>query len=154
MLQKGHNRCVPDPDEVAVMTLSTAKQDVSSESTRRELEKIEQNLRAEREDLLSELAVDSAHPDELTDGWQDRDEPSEGQIRDVEFVHRGALRQRIFQIEGALERIQLGTYGRCVNCGRAIESERLAQEPETSFCLSCQSELEGETPSATTWKNG
>lgn len=149
MLRKGHNRCVPDPDEVAVMTLSTAKQNISSESTRRDLEKIDQNLRAEREDLLSELAVDSAHPDELTDGWQDRDEPSEGQIRDVEFVHRGALRQRIIQIEAALERIKLGTYGRCVKCGRAIESGRLAQEPEASFCLSCQSELEGENVSAT-----
>lgn len=131
------------------MILRTAKKQPLSEGTRRDLDKIEQDLRTEREKLVSELAADSATPDELTDGWQDRDEPSEGQIRDVEFVHRGALRQRVLLIEGALERIKLGTYGRCAKCGRAIESRRLAQEAEALFCLGCQSDSEGETVPAT-----
>jgi RNA polymerase-binding transcription factor DksA len=131
------------------MTLSTAWQNASGEGRERNPETIEQHLRAERERLLKELVVDSAHPDELTDGWQERDEPSEGQIRDVEFVHRGALRQRILHIEGALERIKLGTYGRCVRCGGAIESERLSQAAEAPLCLDCQSEYEGETVPAT-----
>ena len=131
------------------MILRTAKKQPLSEGTRRNLNKIEQDLRAEREKLVSELAADSATPDELTDGWRDRDEPSEGQIRDVEFVHRGALRQRVLLIEGALERIKLGTYGRCAKCGRAIESGRLAQEAEALFCLGCQRDLEGETVPAT-----
>jgi putative phosphoribosyl transferase len=52
--------------------------------------------------------------DELADGWQDRDSASEAEIRDVEFGHRGAIRQRILQIERALERIKSDTYGRCV----------------------------------------
>jgi RNA polymerase-binding transcription factor DksA len=37
----------------------------------------------------------------------------------------------------------VGTYGRCVRCGRAIDSTRLAEEPEVSSCLVCQSEYEG-----------
>lgn len=131
------------------MILRTAKKQPLSEGTRRNLNKIEQGLRAEREKLVSELAADSATPDELTDEWRDRDEPSEGQIRDVEFVHRGALRQRVLLIEGALERIKLGTYGCCAKCGRAIESGRLAQEAEALFCLGCQRDLEGETVRAT-----
>ena len=131
------------------MILRTTKQKPLIEGTRRDPEEIVRYLRAKREKLLSELTVDSAIPDELTDGWQDRDEPSEGQIRDVEFVHRGALRQRVLQIEGALERIKLGTYGTCVKCGRAIESGRLAREAETSLCLRCQIDFEGETATAT-----
>lgn len=131
------------------MILRTTKQKPSIEGTRQDPAEIERYLRAKRENLLSELNADSAAPDELTDGWQDRDEPSEGQIRDLEFVHRGALRQRVLQIEGALERIKLGTYGICVKCGQAIESGRLAQESEVSFCLRCQTAFEGEAVPAT-----
>jgi RNA polymerase-binding transcription factor DksA len=149
MVQNGHGRCVADPDEVVGMTLSTAKQNTFGEGARRNLEMIEQHLRAERDRLLAELVVGSAHPDELADGWQDRDDPSEGQIRDVEFVHRGAIRQRILHIEEAIERIKLGTYGRCVRCGSVIESQRLAQAAEAPLCLDCQSEYEGETVPAT-----
>ncbi|HWN98966.1 MAG TPA: hypothetical protein VNS63_06800 [Blastocatellia bacterium] len=124
------------------MPKSSAEQRPESRNIPEHRKQAEQQLRAERENLLSELAGDSAHLDELADGWQDRDSAAEDEIRDVEFGHRGALRQRILQIDQAIERIKLGTYGRCVKCGRAIESMILAEEPEVSFCLVCQSEYE------------
>jgi RNA polymerase-binding transcription factor DksA len=72
------------------------------------------------------------------------DSAAESEIRDVEFVHRGALRQRILQIERALEQIKLGTYGRCTACRRAIDAARLTKTPDVQMCLACETELEGE----------
>ena len=106
---------------------------------------VEQQLRDELEKLLSELTLDRTPPDELADGWQDRDSAAESEVRDVEFVHRGALRRRMLQIERALERIKLGTYGRCAECGDAIDAARLSEEPHVQLCLGCESALEGES---------
>jgi len=46
------------------------------------------------------------------------------------------------QIEGALERIEAGTYGCCVECGGRIPKTRLNAIPYTSYCVKCARELE------------
>ena len=104
----------------------------------------ELRLRAEREKLLSGLAADSTSVDELFDGWQERGSASEDEIRDLEYMHRGAIRQRIHQIDHALKRIKAGTYGRCDRCGESINRLRLANEPVVALCLTCQKSIEGE----------
>jgi DnaK suppressor protein len=40
-------------------------------------------------------------------------------------------------IESALERIDLGTYGRCVQCDGAISKARLNAIPYTPVCIKC-----------------
>ncbi|MFY9608107.1 MAG: hypothetical protein WAU45_05760 [Blastocatellia bacterium] len=117
--------------------------------TPRQWKKAEQQLRAERAKWLSELAEDLVPPDELTDGWQDRDSASESEIRDVEFTHRGAIREQILQIDQALDRIKAGTYGRCTGCGQVINRKRLANDLDAPFCLACQRALEGEGATST-----
>lgn len=46
------------------------------------------------------------------------------------------------QIEGALERIESGTYGSCVECGGRIPKMRLNAIPYTPYCIKCASERE------------
>ncbi len=41
-------------------------------------------------------------------------------------------------IEEALERIELGTYGRCSECGKPIEQKRLSAVPWALLCVNCQ----------------
>jgi RNA polymerase-binding transcription factor DksA len=48
--------------------------------------------------------------------------------------------QEIRMIEAALDRIERGTYGICVNCGDPISSERLDVLPHTPRCRECVSE--------------
>ena len=117
--------------------------------TAKRWKKAERQLRADREKCVSELAEDRVPPDELAEGWQDRDSASESEIRDVEFAHRGAIRERILQIDEALDRIRAGTYGRCIGCGHVIDKRRLANEPDTPFCVDCQRALEGESAAPT-----
>jgi len=45
-------------------------------------------------------------------------------------------------IEGALQRIENGTYGKCVNCGADIAPERLEALPYAELCINCKREAE------------
>ena len=46
------------------------------------------------------------------------------------------------QVLAALERLDAGTYGRCVNCGTELPEERLEARPEAARCVNCQHDLE------------
>ena len=45
-------------------------------------------------------------------------------------------------IEAALERIEDGVYGACVECGGKIPKTRLNAIPQTPYCVKCASKLE------------
>jgi DnaK suppressor protein len=47
------------------------------------------------------------------------------------------------QIEAALERIEDGVYGSCVECDGRINKQRLNAIPFTPFCIKCANRLEG-----------
>lgn len=45
---------------------------------------------------------------------------------------------RIQDINSALEKIKKGTYGKCENCGKNIDEERLKVLPEARECGKCE----------------
>ncbi|MER7545463.1 TraR/DksA family transcriptional regulator [Actinomadura sp.] len=45
--------------------------------------------------------------------------------------HRGG-------VAAALERIDAGAYGRCVDCGEAVPEGRLEARPDAARCITCQ----------------
>jgi RNA polymerase-binding transcription factor DksA len=50
--------------------------------------------------------------------------------------------EALVQIEGALERIEEGTYGSCVECDAKIAKARLNAIPYTPVCIKCASKIE------------
>ncbi len=46
------------------------------------------------------------------------------------------------QINAALERLDSGTYGTCVRCGREINPRRLEALPYATLCIDCQAATE------------
>lgn len=50
--------------------------------------------------------------------------------------------EALYEIEGALKRIDLGTYGKCESCEKAVNRERLMAVPFARMCVRCQSEAE------------
>jgi DnaK suppressor protein len=46
-------------------------------------------------------------------------------------------RLRLTALDQALERLDAGTYGRCVGCGREIGAERLEARPGAEHCIAC-----------------
>lgn len=58
-----------------------------------------------------------------------------------EAMLAGARRQRS-DVLAALHRIDLGTYGTCVDCGGLVPEGRLEAKPEAARCLKCQGRLD------------
>lgn len=58
--------------------------------------------------------------------------------------------QQMRDIESALKRIALGTYGRCVDCGQPIERQRLEVYPTAKRCTRCQQIYEHDHATAPT----
>jgi len=50
--------------------------------------------------------------------------------------------ETLVQIEGALERVESGVYGSCLECSGKIPKMRLKAIPYTPYCVKCASELE------------
>jgi len=51
------------------------------------------------------------------------------------------LRAKLEEVDHALEKIGLGTYGRCDGCGQDIPRERLEILPEAGLCVVCKSKI-------------
>jgi DnaK suppressor protein len=58
-----------------------------------------------------------------------------------EAVLAVARRQRSAVLD-ALHRIDLGTYGTCVDCGKGVPEGRLEAKPEAARCVACQGRLD------------
>jgi DnaK suppressor protein len=73
-------------------------------------------------------------------GTDDEHDP-EGATSAFERQHLAALigqaRTKLADIDGALGRLELGSYGTCERCGQPIGAERLAARPTATACISC-----------------
>ena len=59
---------------------------------------------------------------------------------DGELMTRNLEREskRLRDVQIALERIEEGSYGTCLNCEEEISTKRLNAVPWTSLCIDCQ----------------
>lgn len=48
----------------------------------------------------------------------------------------------VMQIDNALLRIEDGSYGNCLECGKPIPEKRLQLVPYTEYCVDCAEEME------------
>src|SRR4051812_43777811 len=58
------------------------------------------------------------------------------------FHQSNSERQLLQMVESALDRIRLGSFGQCINCGEEINTKRLEAVPWTRYCIECQEKLE------------
>lgn len=65
---------------------------------------------------------------------------------DKSFVLQMKNRERdvLWQIDGAIRRLDEGTFGDCERCGEAISEGRIEAFPFTTLCIDCKAELESE----------
>lgn len=57
----------------------------------------------------------------------------------------GNSRTLLEQVERALQRLDNGTYGFCLRCGKPIDARRLEALPSAEYDLECQEIIERET---------
>ena len=95
---------------------------------------------------------------EIEAGATKRGEPRDGNVpdsaelsaddvvRDVTMAEIDRDAAEIESIDAALERLDAGTYGQCIDCGTTIPRARLAQNPEAARCVACQRHREQNSP--------
>ncbi len=63
--------------------------------------------------------------------------------REIGFATRELVLERVNRLSAALDRLNEGEYGRCVECGERISPARLRALPEVQTCVRCHGRLEG-----------
>jgi len=58
--------------------------------------------------------------------------------REIDYTLEENSEHVLSAIDDALKRIEGGTFGVCVNCGKAISEDRLAALPWATTCIDCK----------------
>jgi DnaK suppressor protein len=66
------------------------------------------------------------------------DEATASQGKSESLQEEALASQTLIEVQEALQRIEDGTYGKCVACGRPIETARLEAVPWARYCLADQ----------------
>ncbi|HET6817580.1 MAG TPA: TraR/DksA C4-type zinc finger protein [Mycobacteriales bacterium] len=98
-----------------------------------ELERSAAVLQRTDADDTSELSTFDQHPADSGTNLADADR--EEATLEVLLAQQERVRE-------ALARVEAGTYGRCVDCGRELPDERLEARPEAERCVECQQKVE------------
>jgi len=134
---------------------SSARRDFSHQSAsqsegradplkKRDMQKFRKILTEQRDELLKnarktlsgEIHLDpDDFPDEIDTASSEMNLAFQGRLRERE-------RSLITKIGEALDKIDRGVFGECVNCGEEIGVKRMEARPMAQLCIDCKSEEE------------
>jgi DnaK suppressor protein len=115
---------------------------------RQELEKYRERLLTLRRELAGDVSTLRAEGLALgTDGTQDMaDEASNTYARQMLLGMSERERAMLREIDGALDRLDDGSFGTCEDCGDPIGEARLKVVPQATLCVDCKADREGRGP--------
>ncbi|KKU11742.1 MAG: Transcriptional regulator, TraR/DksA family [Parcubacteria group bacterium GW2011_GWB1_45_7] len=105
--------------------------------TDQDKEKLKSLLLKERVDLEKRLLelTDVDFGSDIDSGEQESDETEE---LSSNIPVSNSFRDRLSDIDEALEKMEAGTYGICENCGSEISMDLLQVNPESRLCKNCK----------------
>ena len=95
-------------------------------------------LEQERKLILEEIKKNEAPVDFGSDIDHFEEETDEAEEVSNQLAVAQDLKQRLDDVEVALEKIREGKYGICEKCGGEIEEEILDIDPESRLCKRCK----------------
>jgi DnaK suppressor protein len=87
------------------------------------------------EEVPGAIGDNSPYADEV-------DEIQANERREIGFATRELLVDRVNRLSAALERLNSGDYGTCIECEEKISPARLRALPEVQTCVRCQDRIE------------
>ena len=103
------------------------------------LEQLRSGLRVELDADVATLARDVEEKGEdTTPSQHPADVASDLYAREELVAEQLTLQRQLELVDDALARMREGSYGTCVDCGKAIAPERLEALPEAARCIDCQ----------------
>ncbi len=119
--------------------------------TKKELTHYKQKLLAERDRILRELGRITEAINEASDEQESAKQSYSNHLADLgtdymekekNYYYADQEGQYLRAIEAALERIERGDYGLCVECGDVISEKRLEAVPAAELCINCKDRKE------------
>lgn len=103
-------------------------------------QELKEQLEKEAGELEVEIKDASKEPDYGSDieGEVGEEEADEAEEEGLELGVKQVLKERMEDIEAALEKIIKGGYGKCEQCGKDIPMEVLRVNPESRLCKDCK----------------
>jgi len=111
------------------------------------IEKLKKALELQKKSLQKELESFANQDKNLKHNWDTRypnredgdkdEEADEVQEYDNMLSLEHSLEEKLRAVNISLDKIEKGEYGKCENCGKEIEIERLQAAPEAKLCMKC-----------------
>lgn len=112
--------------------------------TAEQLENYKKILLEQRERLAGQLNENQRQSFEF--GLEEMPDPVDAAVQDrsqtILLSISESERDLIDLTDAALQRIELGSYGTCQNCGQEIAEARLNAVPYARYCMKCQEKME------------
>ena len=106
--------------------------------TEQQVEKYKRILEEQRRKLVEGVEDSEAAP-EFGDTVSDFDgEADEAEELENQLSIGDTMRERLNNIDEALEKVENGTYGICEECGKEIGEKVLQAAPESILCAECK----------------
>lgn len=109
-------------------------------------EAIRQRLEADRAALQAEIDATLVENENQEDSYGAKQHPADDATelfqRELNIPLMSNAQDLLHQVEAALRRLDVGTYGSCARCGRPINPERLEALPYAAYCIDCQAIVE------------
>ena len=102
---------------------------------RNTVEKELESSREKADEVLKNNSVNAIYSSHMADAGTDQQEMEKNYYmmdRENKFLQ---------YLNRALEMIEDGTFGICVNCGQLINKERLLEVPHTTSCFECKTKV-------------
>jgi RNA polymerase-binding protein DksA len=114
-----------------------------------ELEKYRTLLLKKKNELLDEMGIimDSQISSTIKDATGDissysyhmADQGTDNMGRELAFMFASKSGRLVYHIDEALQRMEKGTYGKCMVCNKQIRRPRLTAVPHARMCINCKS---------------
>jgi DnaK suppressor protein len=102
-----------------------------------QIARFEEILTRKREELRRGLSKEDSQ-DAHDFGRDEGDRANFSQSKEMSFRQKAQERGLLVLVEGALSRIENGTFGDCLSCGQEISAKRLNAVPWSRYCITCQ----------------
>ena len=110
---------------------------------KKKLEYFRNLLLQQRQQAVADLRADEITALEESDGVIDSGEASQLDLNKSTAFDLGDRELHLIEeIDEALQRIEDGTYGQCVRCGKPIDEKRLKAMPTARYDAQCQARIE------------
>lgn len=119
---------------------------------KKQLDRYRKIILKKRQELLEQLeklkesglntAVSDSSGDHSTYSLHMADQGTDTMEREKQYMFASREKNYLYHLDLALERIEKGEFGQCVNCGEEIDPARLEAVPHVRLCINCKSKEE------------